>query len=131
MSADPKVLVVDDDHALADLLVIMLGLEGFRAEAVYSGGQALAAVAAEAPDAIVLDIMMPDMDGFAVLRSLRQDAQTAGLPVVMLSARVDEETREQSLAAGASSYLTKPADPPDLTAELKGLIARRAGGDPA
>jgi DNA-binding response OmpR family regulator len=131
MSAEPKVLVVDDDHALADLLVIMLGLDGFRAEAAYSGSQALASVAQEVPAAVVLDIMMPDMDGFTVLANLRGQAQTADVPIVMLSARVDIETEERSLAAGANSYLTKPAEAQELTSELKALIARQAGGDPA
>ena len=129
MSVEPKVLVVDDDHALADLLVIMLGLDGFRAEAAYSGGQALASVAQEVPAAVVLDIMMPDMDGFTVLANLRGQAQTADVPIVMLSARVDIETKERSLAAGANSYLTKPAEAQELTSELKALIARQAGGD--
>jgi two-component system OmpR family response regulator len=123
-------LIVDDDHALADLLVIMLGLEGFRAEAAYSGREALASAAKETPDAVILDVMMPDMDGFAVLRALRADGKTETVPVMMLSARVDEETREQCLAAGANNYLTKPADSHFLTSELRSHIARRAGAQP-
>jgi two-component system NtrC family sensor kinase len=71
------------------------------------------------------------MDGFAVLRHLRSHAGTADLPVLMLSARVDDETRQQSLAAGANCYLTKPAESGQLTSELRDQIARRAGGGPA
>jgi two-component system alkaline phosphatase synthesis response regulator PhoP len=130
-SVDPKVLIVDDDHALADLLVIVLSMDGFRAEAAYSGKQALESVAKEKPAAMVLDVMMPDIDGFAVLASLRGDPATASVPVVMLSARVDEETRERCLEAGANSYLTKPAEPQELTAELRSQIARPPGGGPA
>lgn len=128
---DPKILIVDDDHVLADLLVIMLDLEGFRANAVYSGAEALASVAREPPAALILDIMMPDMDGLAVLGHLRSDDRTVNLPVVILSARVDEETREWSLAAGADGYLTKPVEPHQLTAELRTHISRRAGVGPS
>jgi DNA-binding response OmpR family regulator len=127
MSVSPKVLVVDDDHALADLLVIMLSLEGFRAEAAYSGTDALASVAAELPAAVVLDIMMPDMDGFTVLRQFRANGSSAQLPVIMHSARVDDEAKDDALAAGANGFITKPADPHQITAELRSLIARQAG----
>lgn len=131
MSSDLKVLIVDDDHALADLLVIMLSLDGFRSEAAYSGRQALDAIEREVPAAVILDIMMPDMDGFAVLREIRGNARADSVAVLMLSARVDQETRDQSLAAGADSYLTKPAEPQHLTAEIRQHIARRAGQAPA
>jgi two-component system, OmpR family, phosphate regulon response regulator PhoB len=125
-SSNRKVLVVDDDQVLAKLLVMVLDLDGFKAEAVFSGGQSLAWIGRELPAAIFLDIMMPDMDGFTVLRHLRADARTAQLPIIMLSARVDEESRDQSLAAGADAYLTKPATPQQLTDELRAQIAKRA-----
>jgi DNA-binding response OmpR family regulator len=127
-SPEHKVLIVDDDHALGNLMVMMLSLEGFRAEAAFSGAQAFASIAREMPDAVLLDIMMPDMDGFTILRRLRAEELTANLPIVMLSARVDGEAREECLKAGADRYLTKPADPEELTAVLKTQIARRAGG---
>ncbi len=130
-SPDSKVLIVDDDHALADLIVMLLEMEGFQAEAAYAGQQALAAIERQPPAAVILDVMMPDVDGFAVLRHLRADDRTADIPVLMLSARVDSETREQCLAAGADAYLTKPADPLGLTTELRAQIARRASSSPS
>ncbi len=131
MSVDSKVLVVDDDTALADLLVLMLSLEGFQAAAAYSGQMALDAIAADVPDAVVLDIMMPDMDGFSVLRKLRAEARTATMPVIMHSARVDDEAKDDAAAAGATGFIVKPADPHEITSELRTQIARAAGGDAA
>jgi DNA-binding response OmpR family regulator len=128
MSADSKVLIVDDDHALADLIVMLLQLDGFQAEAAYAGQQALDAVERDKPAAIVLDVMMPDVDGFAVLRHVRSDDRLADVAVLMLSARVDEETREQCLAAGADAYITKPAEPQHLTSELRTQLAKRQSG---
>lgn len=125
-SPDRKVLVVDDDQVLASLLVMVLDVDGFKAEAVFSGTQALAWISRELPAAIFLDIMMPDMDGFAILQRLRADARTAQLPIIMLTARVDEESRAHSLAAGADAYLTKPATPQQLTDELRAQLAKRA-----
>ena len=125
-SPNHKVLIVDDDHALADLMTMLLQLEGFQAEAAYSGQQALEMIKSEMPAAVVLDVMMPVVDGLAVLRQVREDSQTANIPVLMLSARTDFETQEQFLAAGADAYLTKPADAPTLLSELRTHIARRA-----
>jgi DNA-binding response OmpR family regulator len=127
-SLEPKILIVDDDQALAQLMVMLLSMEGFRAQAAFSGAQALAAIAAEVPAAMLLDVMMPDMDGFTLLRRLRAEPPTADLPVVMLSARVDSESREESLAAGADGYLTKPADPQQLVGMLRDQLGRRSAG---
>ena len=110
------VLVVDDDPAARNLLGRFLGKEGFRVEEAADGEAALARARSLRPDVITLDVLMPGMDGWAVLAALKADAELAGIPVVMLSV-LDE--RHMGFALGASDYLTKPVDRDLLVAALK------------
>jgi DNA-binding response OmpR family regulator len=101
------------------LLRLMLVRAGFEVLEAVDGFDALAKVEAQLPDLMILDIMMPGMDGFTVCRTLRENENTAELPVIMLSAKADIESMNQGLAVGADRYLTKPISPEDLTRHVR------------
>lgn len=105
-----KVLVVDDDARNRKLMELLIEAEGYAVGSVASGAAALAAVAATVPSLILLDIMMPDMDGFDVLRRLKADPQASRIPVIMVTALDDDASRMRLGAAGASRVITKPVD---------------------
>jgi two-component system response regulator MprA len=121
-----RLLIVDDDRALRDALRRALVVSGYEVDGAAGGEQALASVAEAAPDAIVLDVGMPDVDGLEVCRRLRAAGQR--LPVLMLTARDAVEDRIDGLDAGADDYLVKPFDVGELQARLRALL-RRSGGD--
>lgn len=102
-----SVLVVDDNPDLCDVLVRLLCRSGFAADHADDGPAAMNAVRARPPAVVVLDVMMPGLDGFAVLRALRDDPRTAGVPVVMYTALDDPAARRRALAMGAQDYLVK------------------------
>jgi two-component system alkaline phosphatase synthesis response regulator PhoP/two-component system response regulator VicR len=110
-----RVLVVDDDRVIQQLLQVNLELEGYDVVATASDGpEALVKVKELKPDLVILDIMMPKMDGLEVCRRLREDASTATIPVILLSARAQDLDIREGLDIGASAYLTKPFDPVEL-----------------
>jgi DNA-binding response OmpR family regulator len=117
------VLIVDDDRELCDLLVEFLHLEDFEASAVHDGKEAVRLCRARDFDAIVLDIMLPGLQGLEVLRSLRTFSST---PVLMLTARGEDTDRIVGLELGADDYLAKPCNPRELAARLRAVL-RRAG----
>ncbi|MGE0388170.1 MAG: response regulator [Gammaproteobacteria bacterium] len=119
-----RLLIIDDDVALCDLLREYLGAEGFAVQAVHDGGSALAQVRAQAPDAIILDIMLPGRGGLDVLRDLR--AETV-LPVIMLTARGEDIDRIVGLELGADDYLPKPCNPRELVARVRAVLRRVNG----
>jgi len=123
-AAAPEVLVVDDDAGIRAVLERGLRLEGFAVRTVGDGGGALAAVADRAPDAVVLDIGLPDLNGRAVCARLR--ASGVGTPILVLSARDEVDDRVAGLQAGADDYLVKPFAMDELVARLRALL-RRAG----
>ncbi len=108
------VLVADDDEDIVRFVEINLRLEGFEVATASDGEEALAAVYEVMPDLMLLDVMMPKMDGFEVCRAIKGDLGLAGTTVVMLTAKGQAYDREQGLAAGADRYLTKPFDPDEL-----------------
>ena len=120
-----RVLIVDDDIDLIDMMRITLTSAGFDVVAALSGAQALEWLADNTPDAIVLDIMMPDIDGFGVLRSVRADERTGQKPVIMLSSRVYLAAKEQSQREGADAYFSNPAPLMKLIEELREQMERR------
>jgi two-component system response regulator MprA len=120
----PRILVVDDDPSVLRMLARSLGAEGHEVEAAADGGAALAAVERRAPDAVVLDVAMPDMDGLAVCRRLRDRGLTA--PVVLLTARDTVADRVAGLEAGADDYLVKPFAVEELLARLAAIERRGA-----
>ncbi|HET8822157.1 MAG TPA: response regulator transcription factor [Thermoleophilaceae bacterium] len=125
-----RILIVDDDRALRDALRRALVLGGYETVPVESGEAALAEIAERTPDAVVLDIGLPDVDGLEVCRRLRGAGNR--VPVLMLTARDAVEDRIDGLDAGADDYLVKPFDVGELQARLRALLRRSAAnGDPA
>jgi CheY-like chemotaxis protein/MinD-like ATPase involved in chromosome partitioning or flagellar assembly len=119
-----KVLIVDDDVQTLRLVGLMLERQGYKILAANSGAQALHMAHTDHPDVIVLDVMMPDMDGYEVTRRLRKDSETAGIPILMFTAKTMVEDKVSGYEAGADDYLTKPIHPAELTAHLRALLSR-------
>src|SRR6188472_1746108 len=117
-------LVVDDDAPIRRMLTRTLAAEGYAVEAVADGGAALAAVERSLPDALVLDVAMPGVDGLAVTRRLR--AKGLRVPVLLLTARDALRDRVDGLDAGADDYLVKPFEVEELTARVRALLRRNA-----
>jgi two-component system response regulator MprA len=122
-----KVLIVDDDRSLRDALRRALVLGGYETVEAASGQEALSRVADAGPDALVLDVGLPDLDGLEVCRRLRQVGNR--IPVLMLTARDAIEDRIDGLDAGADDYLVKPFDVGELQARLRALVRRSTGED--
>ena len=117
-----RVLIVDDERTLARVIGIRFKAAGFEVDTAFSGESGIASATANRPDAIVLDVRMPDLTGFEVLDRLRADPRTASIPVVFLSANVQDSARAAAMAAGAVAYLTKPYDPADVIAVVTRAI---------
>ncbi|TPW20883.1 MAG: response regulator with CheY-like receiver domain and winged-helix DNA-binding domain [Elusimicrobia bacterium] len=117
-----RVLVIDDEEDFHDILTQTLTRKGFTLLHAFDGPSGLAAVAREVPDAVLLDLSMPGMDGFEVCRKIRSDPATAGVPVVMLTVRGVERDVIAGLDEGADAYMTKPFDPDALVLRLKSLL---------
>lgn len=119
---NPSVLVVEDDTALCDLLAWNLSAEGYDVRSTGDGEEALLMVREQAPDAIILDWMIEQVPGIEVCRQLRKDKETARIPIVMLTARGEEEDRIRGLKTGADDYVTKPFSPRELMARVEALL---------
>jgi len=122
-----RVLVVDDDDVIRQLITVNLELEGFEVDTAVDGQDCLDKVAEVRPDVITLDIMMPRLDGWAAASRLRADPATAGIKVVLLSARAQEADLARGSRIGVDAYLTKPFDPDELIE----VVRRLAGLPPA
>jgi DNA-binding response OmpR family regulator len=120
-----NVLVVDDDRNAVDILNRLLTKEGFVVQCAHGGREALEQVAAHPIDVILLDVMMPDMDGFQVCEALRQNDRTRGIPVILLTAKDDMETRVVGMRLGVSEFLTKPINKTELFARLRAQMHQR------
>ena len=118
-----KVLVVDDEPALLKLMKFLLQREGYQVVAAKDGSEAIDAALRETPDLILLDIVLPDVNGLEVCRRLRGTADTADTPIWMVSARTQQCDIEQSLAAGANQHIVKPFKPRDLAARIRAHFA--------
>jgi len=119
-----SVLVVEDDAALCDLLSWNLSAEGYEVRSTGDGEEALVMVREQMPDAIILDWMIEQVPGIEVCRQLRKDRETAKIPIVMLTARGEEEDRIRGLKTGADDYVTKPFSPRELMARVEALLRR-------
>jgi DNA-binding response OmpR family regulator len=119
-----RVLIVEDEPDIRDLVVHHLKREGYQVSAASSGEEALRQVQAAPPDLVLLDLMMPAMDGLEVCRRLRQDPATAMLPIVMLTAKGDEVDRVLGLEIGADDYIVKPFSPRELLARVRAVLRR-------
>ena len=120
----PKVtvLVVDDDPVIQKLLEVNFAMEGYQVETASDGEEALASIASQRPDVVVLDVMMPKVDGIEVVRRMKADATTATVPVLLLSARAQAKDVSEGLDAGADAYMTKPFDPVELLDRVASLL---------
>jgi phosphate regulon transcriptional regulator PhoB len=118
------VLVVEDEPDIRQLLVHHLEREGYRCRQAGTGTEALRAVRASAPDLIVLDLMLPEIGGLDVCRRLRGEPATAGIPIIMLTAKSDEVDRVVGLELGADDYVAKPFSPKELVARVRAVLRR-------
>jgi DNA-binding response OmpR family regulator len=115
------ILVVDDEENIVQLARLYLNREGFRVEAAHDGAQALEKAKSLRPDLIILDLMMPEMDGLSVCKELRK---TSNVPIIILTARGDDVDRVVGLELGADDYVTKPFNPRELVARVKAVLRR-------
>lgn len=122
--ADARVLVVDDEPDILSILVYQLSREGFRVSTAVNGQSAIATAVEERPDIVILDLMLPGIDGYEVLARLRQNERTASIPVILLSARREEEERIRGFEIGADDYVTKPFSPRELIFRVRALLRR-------
>ncbi|MEO5803873.1 MAG: response regulator transcription factor [Verrucomicrobiota bacterium] len=121
----PTILIIDDEPDAIDLLEFNLKNAGFQVKAATDGMDALAKARSILPSLIVLDLMLPEMDGFEICKLLRRDANTAAIPIIMLTAKAAEIDRVLGLELGADDYLTKPFSPRELVLRIKKILERR------
>ncbi|AEF95141.1 two component transcriptional regulator, winged helix family [Desulfotomaculum nigrificans CO-1-SRB] len=121
----PKILVVDDEQPIRELVKYNLEREGFEVLLAGDGNTGLDMARTEAPDLIILDIMLPGMDGLSVCRTLHQEPATRAIPIIMLSARGEEVDKVLGLELGADDYITKPFSPRELIARVKARLRRQ------
>jgi len=121
---ETTVLVVDDDPVIQKLLQVNFEMEGYSVMTASDGLEGLERARAERPDVIICDIMMPRMDGLEVTRALKGDPETAGIPILLLSAKAQQADVAAGQASGADDYVTKPFDPLDLLQRVAGLLGK-------
>jgi DNA-binding response OmpR family regulator len=119
-----RVLVVEDDRDIAELVERYLQKAGFSTEVLSSGRDALKALAERPPDLLILDLMLPQVDGLEICRVARGNSRTAAIPIIMLTARADESERIVGLEIGADDYIAKPFSPNELVARVRALLRR-------
>jgi pilus assembly protein CpaE len=119
-----KILIVDDDLDTLKLVGLMLQKQGYQIVAATNGSQGIAHAEAENPDLVLLDVMMPEMDGFEVAKRLRANSFTADIPILMFTAKTQLDDKVSGFESGADDYLTKPTHPTELIAHVKALLAR-------
>lgn len=128
-TADAQILVVDDEPDILSVLVYHLSREGYRVTTAVNGQGALTSAEAEQPDLIILDLMLPGMDGYEVLQRLRGAESTSSMPVILLTARREEDERVRGFEVGADDYITKPFSARELTLRVEALL-RRSKAEP-
>jgi DNA-binding response OmpR family regulator len=125
-----EILVVEDEPDIRDLIVLHLAREGFRCRTAGNGADALHEARTALPDLIVLDLMLPGFSGLEVCRRLRADPGTAAVPIIMLTAKIDEVDRVVGLELGADDYVGKPFSPKELVARVRAVLRRARSGVP-
>jgi len=119
-----RILLVDDEPDLLELVRVNLHQEGYEVETAEGGREALAMLRRSPPDLVILDLMLPDISGTEICRQVRQDAQLASLPIIMLTAKADELDRVVGLELGADDYVTKPFSPRELALRVRAVLRR-------
>jgi len=122
-----KILIVDDEDAIREMTKVALELAGFKCIEAASAVKAMPLIVDERPDLVLLDWMMPEVSGIELLRRLRRDEITKEIPVILLTAKAEEQNTVQGLDSGADDYMTKPFSPRELTARIKSLLRRIDG----
>ena len=122
----PRILIVDDDLESLKLIGLMLQRRGYQIAAASSGTQALSKAESDQPSLIILDVMMPDMDGYEVTRRLRANAKTSSIPIIMFTAKTLVGDKVAGFQAGADDYLTKPIHPAELASRVEAVLLRRS-----
>ena len=118
-----KILVVDDERTIVKLITAKLSLEGYEVITAADGQEGLSMARAEKPDLIVLDVMMPKMDGYRVAKMLKLDDLHKDIPIIFLTAKVQDQDMEMGRQTGAEAYLTKPIDPESLISKVRELLS--------
>jgi len=131
-----RILIVEDDQDIAQLVARYLDKAGYTTEILASGREALRTIGARVPDLLVLDLMLPHVDGLEICRAVRTTEKTAAVPIIMLTARAEESDRIVGLELGADDYLSKPFNPRELVARIRAVLRRtqseaRAAGERA
>jgi two-component system phosphate regulon response regulator PhoB len=126
----PKILVVEDEPDVVELIVFNLRSAGFEVLSAADGAEALRKAQTQVPDLILLDLMLPELDGLEVCKILRRNPATAGIPILMLTAKAAEIDRVLGLELGADDYVTKPFSPRELVLRVKALLRRGAADEP-
>ena len=121
-----RILIVEDDNDIAALIAHYLDKSGYSSEIVSDGGRALTVARETPPDLVILDLMLPSLNGLDVCKALRADNRTAALPIIMLTARGEESERILGLDSGADDYVVKPFNPNELMARVRALLRRTA-----
>ena len=129
--AKERILVVEDEENILELVSFNLEKEGYRVRGVTSGEEALEEVGEKEPDLILLDLMLPGIDGLEVCRRLKSDSQRSHVPIVMLTAKSEEADVVSGLELGADDYVTKPFSPRILVARVRAVLRRRAKEEPS
>lgn len=124
--AHTTVLIVEDEAAIRNMLAFSLGRAGYEVLPAGSGREARACIADRYPDVVLMDWMLPDVSGLELTRQLKRDPETREIPVIMLTARVEEDDRVAGLEGGADDYVTKPFSPRELLARIKAVLRRGA-----
>jgi DNA-binding response OmpR family regulator len=131
MSAERSILLVDDDPGIVEMTSLLLGQAGYRVHPALSGEEALLRVRETRPDIVLLDVNMPGMDGWEVLRILQSDEGTSSIPVVMFSVKYEIRDKVHALQQGASDYITKPFSTEALLDRVERIFLDRIPGAPA
>jgi len=123
-----RILVVDDDKQIVRLVKAYLEQSGFQVFTAYDGSIALHVIRRERPDLVVLDLMLPDQDGWDITRTIRADPNLADTPIIMLTARIEDADKIVGLELGADDYITKPFNPREVVARVRAVLRRAIGG---
>ncbi len=124
-----KILVCDDERHIVRLIQVNLERQGYTVVTAYDGKEGLEKTLSEKPDLVVLDVMMPYMDGFEVLKNLRREPETESIPVIMLTAKAQDKDVFEGYSYGADMYLTKPFNPIELISFVKRILDGNKDGD--
>jgi two-component system, OmpR family, alkaline phosphatase synthesis response regulator PhoP len=127
----PRILVAEDDPDIATLLAHYLRKAGFEADVVASGREVVPRIRKTPPDLLLLDLMLPGVDGLEVCRAMRADQNTASIPIIMVTAKGEESDRIVGLELGADDYITKPFSPGEVVARVRALLRRTTRSGPA